>query len=102
MKKKKNARQHQHDAASQRGSQLTLTLATASSPSWFHNKTPNGEPVSWWEEPLSGSYPARNKSVFRSMKSQYFPVDVKQAETREVETKVLLLGVNNFAVKDGL
>lgn len=36
------------------------------------------------------------------MKSQYFPVDVKQAETREVETKVLLLGVNNFAVKDGL
>lgn len=36
------------------------------------------------------------------MKSPCFPVDVKQAETREVATKVLLLGVNNFAVKHGL
>lgn len=43
-----------------------------------------------------------SNSVYRSMKSPCFPVDVKQAETREVATKVLLLGVNNFAVKHGL
>ena len=35
-------------------------------------------------------------------KSCVCPVDVKLPETREVATKVLLLGVNNFAVKRGL
>lgn len=50
------------------------------------------------DELLAGCTSILSSGDYQSIKSPCFPLDVKQAETREVATKVLLSGVNNFAV----